>query len=49
MSLRNATRFPLKISSPVNERHETATKSTPEPDLAFPNLAHHPAMHSNFV
>lgn len=50
MSMRQGTRFPLKISSPVNDRTDASSSkySSSEPDLTMPNAAHHPA-YSNFV
>ncbi|KAL1965119.1 hypothetical protein VTN77DRAFT_6032 [Rasamsonia byssochlamydoides] len=44
MSLRNARRFPLKVSPPTSDRHESFPKNSSEPGLAIPDLAHHPAM-----
>jgi hypothetical protein len=50
MSMRQANRIPLKISSPVNDRTDTSSSkySSSEVDLTMPNAAHHPA-YSNFV
>lgn len=49
MSLRNTRRFPLKVSSPTVKRKESFPKSCSEPNLATPELAHHPAMHADYV
>lgn len=48
--MRQAGRFPLKISSPVKERTDASSSkySSSEVDLTMPNAAHHPA-YSNFV
>ncbi|KAK2748733.1 hypothetical protein FQN57_000314 [Myotisia sp. PD_48] len=55
-SMRNTPRMPIKISSPVIETENNFVKSPTSPkfqqmtpDLAVPNLAHHPAMYSNHV
>ncbi|QKX56353.1 uncharacterized protein TRUGW13939_03454 [Talaromyces rugulosus] len=50
MSMRQADRIPLKISSPVKDRTDTSSSkySSSEVDLTMPNAAHHPA-YSNFV
>ncbi|KAJ9217865.1 hypothetical protein DTO166G4_669 [Paecilomyces variotii] len=54
MSMRNATRFPLKISSPINHNHQfqdasSSRYSRDENDVSVPNLAHHPAMYSGHI
>ena len=46
-SLRNAMRIPLKSSAPTEDRHEFLSRNGNEPDLANPNKAYHPAMHSH--
>lgn len=49
---RTGVRFPIKISSPINNangEHAPKPPSTPNPNLAVPNLAHHPAMYSDRV
>ncbi|KAL1849018.1 hypothetical protein Plec18170_007677 [Paecilomyces lecythidis] len=53
MSMRNATRFPLKISSPINHNQfqdaSSSRYSRDENDLSVPNLAHHPAMYAGHI
>ncbi|OXV05665.1 hypothetical protein Egran_06565 [Elaphomyces granulatus] len=51
LSVRNGTRFPLKISPRTNdsEHHGSVPKSPKETDITVPNLAHHPAMYSTTV
>ncbi|KAI1935404.1 hypothetical protein LOZ66_005291 [Ophidiomyces ophidiicola] len=49
VSMRTTPRIPVKISSPINDNPEQFGKFTAEPDLAVPNLAHHPALYSNRV
>ncbi|EAS33166.3 uncharacterized protein CIMG_04190 [Coccidioides immitis RS] len=48
-SVRATPRIPIKISSPINDNQDQFGKFTAEPDLAVPNLAHHPAMYSDRV
>ncbi|RMJ26425.1 hypothetical protein PHISP_02697 [Aspergillus sp. HF37] len=50
-SNQNASRFPLKISAPIQPKHDAASSrySRDSSGVAMPNLAHHPAMHSGHV
>lgn len=49
-SMRSMSRFPLKISRPVNMNDAASSKySRDSSGVAIPNLAHHPAMQSNQV
>lgn len=47
-SIRNTTRFPLKISSPMDPT-DASKGSRDASGVTIPNLAHHPAMHSGHV
>lgn len=50
-SVQNTTRFPLKISRPLQRNNDGASSkySRDSTGVAVPNLAHHPAMYSNRV